>query len=255
MFLRAMVARIYRPGCKADYMLILEGPQGQLKSTACRILAWKDEYFSDALPELTNIKECSIHLQGKWLIEIPELHAFNRAEATLLKSFLSRTTEQFRPPYGRHEIAQPRQGTFIGTSNKDAYLRDETGGRRFWPVVCGAIDLEALERDRDALLAEAVTEFKTEVPWWPDPAFEQKYITPEQDKRYEFDPWFEAIEEWLDQTTSTRITALGIARAALDMKIDRADAAIGRRIAAIMRKLGWKLDHDRAGSYFSKTLV
>jgi Virulence-associated protein E-like domain len=247
MFLRAMVARIFKPGCKADYMLILEGPQGELKSAACKALAVNPEWFSDSLPDLTAGKEVSIHLQGKWLLEISELHAFSRAEATLLKSFLSRTDELFRPPYGKRDVRQPRQCVFVGTSNKDAYLRDETGGRRFWPVKCGTISIEKLEADRDQLLAEAVAEFKAGVDHWPDRDFEREFILPEQEKRYEFDPWFELVRDILDKTFDTSITTRRIAEG-LSVKTDRLDAGVARRIAAIMRKLGWILKHSRAGN-------
>jgi hypothetical protein len=247
MVLVGMVARVMRPGCKADHMMVLEGPQGAGKSSACAILggAW----FSDGLPDLASDQvRVSMYLRGKWLIEVSELSALGRAETAQLKAFLTRTEERYIPKHGRTEMVEPRQCLFVGTTNKEAYLRDETGGRRFWPVRVGAIDLEALAHDRDQLLAEAVAAWRAGEKWWPDGDFERKHIAPEQEARYEADAWEQAIGEWL--AGRDRCTSLDVARQALFFDTNRLGTADQRRIAAALERLGWLQKRDNKGRWW-----
>jgi len=237
MFLISMVARIYEPGCKVDHMLVLEGRQGAMKSTVCRVLGGKN--FSDALPDIEKAgKDVSIHLRGKWLIEVSEMHAMDRAATAQLKAFITRTDEQFRPPHGRLEVIEPRQCVFIGTTNKEAYLRDDTGGRRFWPIVCGTIDPTGLARDRDQIFGEAVHRYRDGERWWPDRDFEQTHILPQQENRYETDAWEDAIAAYVQN--HSRVTVGQVAQEALQIETKRLGRAEQNRIMAAIGRLGFQ---------------
>jgi hypothetical protein len=251
MVLIAMVARVYQPGCKADYMLVLEGEQGIGKSRACRLLA--GPWFSDAMPDLRDKKDAAQHLRGKWLIEVAELAAIGRADAEALKSFLTRPEEKYRPSYGRKEVIEPRQCVFVGTTNKAVYLRDETGARRFWPIKVGEIDTEALARDRDQLFAEAVHLYRAGAQWWPDGAFEREHVKPEQEARFDDDAWAQKILSYVEDLS--RVAVTDVAVNALGIEIGRVGTLEQRRIAGVLVARGWTPGRDWRGRFYSPPLT
>jgi predicted P-loop ATPase len=242
-FLISMVARVFVPGCQADYVPIFVGQQGILKSTALAALAG-EAYFGDHLPDIRT-KESSQYLRGKWLVELPELAALNKGDIELWKAFITRRSEQYRPPWAHFPVDEPRQCIFAGTTNQEEFLRDTTGNRRFLPVATPKddVDITGLKHDRAMLLAEAVSLYKSGEKWWPDRAFEREHIAPRQEERVEIDVWEQPIAEWLGGGLNgepvLQATSFEIMQGALHIGAERVNPADGRRVANIMRKRGW----------------
>lgn len=188
------VARALRPGCKVDTVLVLHGPQGTRKSTAIEVLASDDWYMSSSID--VRSKDARVALQGKWLVEWAELDALKKADANAAKAFITERADDYRPPYGRHNVKRHRRCVFVGTTNDPTFLADTTGDRRFWVVTCGEVDLEKLEAWRDQLWAEAVARLQAEENWWLDKA--QEALRSEHTERYQMaDPWVDLAAVWI----------------------------------------------------------
>ena len=258
MFMIALIARVRQPGCQMDYMVVLEGEQGMLKSSALKILG--GPWFSDTLPDIRQARETSQHLRGKWIIEIGELAAISHAQSERLKAFLTHRTERYLPRYARNEVEEPRQCVFVGSTNRDTYLSDESGGRRFWPIKTGDILLKALEEDRDQLFAEACVRYDAGNPWWPDPAWEARHIKPEQEARFETDPWEDAVlahvnAKMPDSDGVVRVQISESARVALGADATfRVATKDQRRIAAILIRHGWRPGRENVKRFYFKYL-
>lgn len=169
----AAIKRVYEPGCKFDNVLILEGNQYIGKSRALERLATinNQRYFTDESVEFRNNKDSLLKLQGKLIFEMPELASFRKAETDEIKAFITRSVDEYRPPYARKNAPRPRMFVIAGTVNPIAgYLTDPTGNRRYWPVKCGEkIDLEALDNDKQQLWAEAIVRHKSKEQIWLEP--------------------------------------------------------------------------------------
>jgi predicted P-loop ATPase len=242
-WLISAIARVFRPGAKADCCLILEGPQGIRKSTALRTLA--GDYFTDELADLGS-KDAAMQIRGVWIIELSELDSLSHSEVARIKAFMSRTTDRFRPPYGMRLVESPRQCIFAGTVNHSTYLRDETGGRRFWPIACGRIDVDALARDRDQLWAEAKARFERGAVWWLETTDLVQMASDQQIERYEGDPWEEVIGPWVDCRPNVSMSEV------LEKCLQKAQALWTQtdknRAARCLRSLGWERYRERHGS-------
>jgi predicted P-loop ATPase len=231
------VARVYRPGCKADHALILEGPQGAFKSTACAIMAIAPEFFADEIADLGS-KDSAQDLRGKWIIEIGESSALRRSEVERVKAFISRTVDHYRPSYGRRSQDFPRSCVFIGTTNADTYLADETGGRRFWPVKVGTVDVECLRRDTAQLWAEAVCAFKAGEVWHLPRDLEMRARDEQADRRIA-DPWEQAVITWAKDKPGP-VTIGDALHYAVGLELGRRTQGDENRVARIFKAHGWE---------------
>lgn len=128
------IQRVLEPGCKFDTVLVLDGKPGIGKSTLLRKLG--GSWFSDSLSLAdTRDKTAAEKLQGVWIMEIGEMQGTRKADVDVLKGFLSRQIDEYRPAYGRVVERRPRTAIICGTTNSTTgFLRDTTGNRRFWPV-------------------------------------------------------------------------------------------------------------------------
>ncbi|WP_216859522.1 virulence-associated E family protein [Sulfitobacter aestuariivivens] len=155
-----MIASVYRietPGLKFDYAIIFKGRTGIGKSTLVRII-YGDEYFGELDVDLGNRQKVEEAIRRKWAMEMSELSSMRKSESEHAKSFMRRQNDEVRRAYGEDPVDLPRQFVVWGTTNKDLFLKDETGNRSYWIVECGnePIDLRAVYAERENLWRQAV---------------------------------------------------------------------------------------------------
>ncbi|HWT29371.1 MAG TPA: VapE domain-containing protein [Methylophilaceae bacterium] len=232
-FFVSMVARTFKPGCKVDNMLVLEGAQGARKSTALEAVggAW----FCEVAAEIGSQKFIE-QIQGKLLVEIAELDSLNKADVSKIKQAITCRDDRFRPSYGRYAKDHPRRCVFTGSTNEDRYLRDSTGARRFWPIKCGTVDAAKIKADREQMFAEAVAEFMANSDWYQMPGEE---TAREQESRRSADSWEEILADYLEPRRAREMTMSAILQEAMGMDPMKQTRAEQQRAAGCMRVLGW----------------
>lgn len=230
-FLIASVARICRPGCQYDHMIVLEGEQGIRKTSSLWTLFGRENYTT-AYHDLSG-KDFKEGLLGFWVVEMSELASFRKSEIEIIKAEISKPYDDIRLSYRRDRKRYLRQCVFVGTTNEEHFLSDSTGNRRFWPIRCSIIQRESLERDRDQIWAEAVHRFKNGEDWWNVPESE---ATSEQEARFQVDTWEDRIGEWIegkvDPTTGDILTEC------LGIEVGKHTRADQIRVGSILRRMG-----------------
>ena len=236
----AAVRRVREPGVKFDTIVIFEGKQGTGKSTALQILAGPGNHADNEILSLPQ-KEQMEAMEGVWIYELSEMSGLSKSEAEKTKAFASRQFDKARMYYGRFSERRGRQAIFVGTTNESKYLKDRTGNRRFLPVKTGAIDLEALRRDRDQLWAEAAhREAQGESIVLPQELW--AVAAAEQDERLEDDPWLEPLSEVQGKAfgDEVRVSTSHLLGDVLKIEVERQHNGHTKRLAGLMRSLGWE---------------
>ena len=236
------VARALDPGCKFDTCCVLKGPQGYRKSTAWQALA-SPQWFCDTPQE--NEKDLKLAIHTAWIYELAELDTLtSKREAGAVKALLSSATDRFRPPYASGMEWHPRRSILVGTCNRDDFLRDETGSRRFWIIeIPGRIDCEKIVADRDRIWRAAVLAYRDK---------KQPYLSHERQAESEQrnlgfapeHPWLGAVERWMEKAPEAFSSdqALTLSGCRQEGQIRRGDEM---EIAAILKSLGYVRDQHQ----------
>lgn len=233
--LLSMAARALYPGCKVDTMVILEGPQGIRKSTA--VAALGGPFFSELLATAGS-KEANEQVEGAWVMEMGELSGMDKAELTAAKQFMSRTSDRFRRAYKKSVEDVQRRCIIVGTTNAHTYLRDETGGRRWLPIVCTLVALELLRADRDQLIAEAVHRVKAGEPWHLVDEGELSAAREAVDDRFDEDVWTSRVLAYTAGRDTVSIDEVLTSCLAVDTAHKQQKEQ--NRVARILTRAGWR---------------
>lgn len=258
----AAVKRLYEPGCKFDYMLVLVGPQGAGKSTIIQMMA--RNWFSDSLKAFDS-KDAGEHLQSAWIFEFGELAGMTKPEVDEIKQFITKRADKYRVAYDRVVTDFPRKCVFFGTTNNFNFLKDPTGNRRFWPVVIDpekqikSIFTDLSEYEITQIWAEVLVVYRKGEVLTLSPEIEQQ-ASRIQGVHMEDDPRVGMIQEWLEspiedewgEETSDirllkRVCASQVWVECLHNKVGSMRPWEAREICDIFRRIpGWKERKGRA---------
>lgn len=243
-WLVSAVARAFSPGCKADHMLVLEGRQGTGKSSCLASLCPRPTWFAELGGTLN--QQSVQQLRGKWIMEFSELGALSRSDVESAKAFLSCADDHYREPYAHSAQNHPRRCVFAGSTNRSAYLADDTGNRRFWPIKCGRIDLALLREVRDQLWAEAVAAYMAGEKWHLEGAVAEAQHEA-QAERVHSDAWEDVICDHLRGTGATRTTVAELFPVLVGQR-DKMALSDQHRVGRALTSLGWKKRTTRVGT-------
>ena len=238
-FFVSMIARILGPdldpiyGNKVDSMLVLEGDQGLAKGMLLKLLVGKAWHFE--VSKGSKSKDFFQDMRGKLLGEVAELASFDGENLDVIKRMITCQTDRLRISYGKESQDFDRTCILVGTTNKDEYLTDDTGNRRFLPMRVNKVDLDYVIANRDQLFAEAVRYYKENVKtWWAMPKDD---LDVERSSRMVTDEWRKPIEQYLFGLSQVEI--YDVWTSGLRQDIGKLDRRYRNQIASVLKSLGW----------------
>jgi predicted P-loop ATPase len=232
----AAVARAFRPGCKVDTTLILQGGQGIGKSTFFKVLA--GDWFDDGLGSNVTDQNEKMRLSAHWILEWGELERiFSQRDASSIKAFLTSTHDSYRRPWGKTIETYPRHCVIVGSTNRDDFLNDSTGSRRFWVVpINQKINIRKLVENRAAIWGAAVQCYLNKEQWFLN--HQEEIQRQDLNKEYQKEePWFEAIANYCG--LKDRVTTSEILDRVLKIELGKQDKASQMRVTEVLRAIGW----------------
>lgn len=246
-FMCGAFMRGVRPGAKFDYMAVLFGPQGIGKSTFCKLLAIRPEWYLSGPHDLSDVANTARELAGRFIAEQEELAGFGKRDVETLKAAITRTHDVYIEKYQTTQTERPRRSVFIGTTNSRQVLRDATGNRRYLIFECGvrrpAIDLFSDEAREYIMQAWAelshryrdggCTPFRGFLP-----RAQERDAERVRQAFTEVDTVADAVTSWVAEYAGNKVCVVQVAVEAL--KIDR---AVVSRDKQLMRRITDTLDH------------
>lgn len=252
----AMAGRVLQPGCKADMVPVLVGAQGVRKTSAVAALVPAADFFTSLDLSLKDDDQTRI-MRGKLVIELGELRGLATRDSEHIKAFITRTHEEWVPKYMELPVRYPRRCVFVGTSNKDDFLADETGERRWLPFHCGQCDPDAITRDRDQLWAEARELFMAQGVMFREA---ERLAGAEHGEFTATDSWENDVLAWLHRPdfdgvlpcSEPHLTAGRVLSGALGVPVAQQSPSHQSRLKKVLIRLGYRYVNSRVGGVKSR---
>jgi hypothetical protein len=252
----ALAARVLVPGIKADMVPVWIGEQGVRKTTAISCMVPSPDLATEIDIDERREEDNARKIRGVLIAELAELKGLKTRDSEYVKAFITRTHERWIQKYREFATTFARRLIYIGTTNEPEFLADETGNRRWLPLMVNGVDTDGIISDRDQLWAEAVVYFEKHGIAFKNAEILAKDV---HSAHMLSDSWAEDIQIWLstphDLTgeipgDSDFIAATDIAKYALKIEVSRKDARANARIIRAMRDCGWASTRRRVdGNY------